>query len=526
MNDKSQVQFGYKRRSSNWTSLRLLNIFRVSVAAIFFAQSFLSSSPLIYIHNLSLYAWTSFAYLLLSLVMTLAAWIERRNFQLQVTLQTYIDIIAIVLLMHACGGISSGLGMLLIISIAISGLLGKNSLATIFASLASVLLLSEYSYTSFYSISSGSSTQVGLLGAALFATALVTQTLTKRISSSEAVIKQQKLDVANLAALNSEILQNMQSGVIALDSHDQVRHINDIARNMLQINDDIKIPFSLRQQLPEIYQSLKHWHDDISESKILLPTQNGDNNIQVYFQDMHSTSHKGTLIFLDDVSKIKHQMQQSKLASLGQLTANIAHEIRNPLAAISHAAQLMTENEDLPDMEKRLTQIVSQHSDRINDIIEDIMQLSRGSVPSQDKIILNVWIQHFIDAFCLTGENKQECFDLQIESEQLEVIFDSGHLSRILTNLCSNAKHHSNSDAPITIRISQDDHQITHIEVADRGKAISNAQMDKIFEPFYTTSSKGSGLGLYIVSQLCELNGAQIKVTRNEYGGTSFIISK
>lgn len=526
MSDHSHVQFGFKKRSSNWTSLRLLNIFRVAVAAIFFAQSFLSSSPLIHIQDLSLYAWTSFVYLLLSLVMTLAAWIDRRNFQHQVTLQTYIDIIAIILLMHACGGISSGLGTLLIISIAISGLLGKNSLATIFASLASVLLLSEYIYNSFYSLSSGSSTQVGLLGAALFATALVTQTLTKRISSSEAVIKQQKLDVANLAALNSEILQNMQSGVIALDSLDQVRHINDIARRMLQIGADLEIPFKTRKHLPQIQQALKRWRNDTSESRILLPSETGNNNIQVYFQDMHSTSHKGTLIFLEDVSKIKHQMQQSKLASLGQLTANIAHEIRNPLAAITHAAQLMAENKDLPEMEKRLTQIVSQHSERINAIIEDIMQISRGRVASEDKILLNDWIHHFIDAFCLSGEAEKDCFDLQIESDPLEVIFDSGHLNRILTNLCSNAKIHSQSDTPITIRISQDERQLTHIEVADRGKGISNEQMDKIFEPFYTTSSKGSGLGLYIVSQLCELNNAQIRVSRNEYGGTSFIISK
>jgi two-component system, NtrC family, sensor histidine kinase PilS len=526
MSDKSHVQFGFKKRSSNWTSLRLLNIFRIGVAAIFFAQSFLSSSPLIYIQDLSLYAWTSFAYLLLSLVMTLAAWIERRNFQLQVTLQTYIDIIAIVLLMHACGGISSGLGTLLIITIAISGLLGKHSLATIFASLASVLLLTEYIYSSFYVSSGSSSTQVGLLGAALFATALVTQTLTKRISSSEAVIKQQKLDVANLAALNSEILQNMQSGVIALDSLDQVRHINDIARNMLKITDDLEIPFKTQKHLPLIYQALKRWRDDVSESRILLPSEIGDDNIQVYFQDMHSTSHKGTLIFLDDVSKIKHQMQQSKLASLGQLTANIAHEIRNPLAAISHAAQLMAENEDLPDMEKRLTQIVGQHSERINAIIEDIMQISRGRIASQDKILLNDWILHFIDAFCLSGEAEKGCFDLQIENEHIEVVFDSGHLNRILTNLCSNAKSHSNSDSPITIRVSLDERQVTHIEVADQGKGISNEQMDKIFEPFYTTSSKGSGLGLYIVSQLCELNNAQIKVSRNGYGGTSFIISK
>ncbi len=526
MPNRQKVQFGYKQRSSNWTSLRLLNIFRVGVAAIFFAQSFLSSSPLVYIQNLSLYAWTSFIYLLLALVMMLASWIERRNFQLQITLQTYIDIIAIILIMHACGGISSGLGMLLIISIAISGLLGKDSLGTTFASLASVGLLSEFAYSSLYSNTTGTSTQVGLLGAALFATALVTQTLTKRIRSSEAVIEKQKLDVANLAALNSEILQNMQSGVIALDSLHQVRHINDIARDMLILKDSIEIPFSLKQRFPDIHHALHKWRENSSESNSLLTTESGRSNIQISFRDMHSASHRGTLIFLDDVSKIKHQMQQSKLASLGQLTANIAHEIRNPLGAISHAAQLLAENEELPDMEKRLTQIVTQHSERINAIIEDIMQISRGRVASQDKIIINDWIKHFIEAFCLGEEASKECFDLQLEDERLEVVFDSGHLNRILTNLCSNAKTHSKTDEPVIIKFSQDEQQVTTIEVADKGEGISNEQMDKIFEPFYTTSHKGSGLGLYIVSQLCELNDAQIKVCRNEFGGTSFIISK
>lgn len=522
----TSAHFGFRPRNNNWTSLRLLNVFRVGFAASFFAQSFLESSPLIYIRELSLYAWTSFAYLLLALVMTLAAWIDRRNFQLQITLQIYIDIIAIILLMHASGGISSGLGMLLIIAIAISGLLGKNSLATIFASLASVGLLAEYLYSSMSSHSSGTSTQVGLLGAALFATALVTQTLSKRISTSEALIQQQRLDVANLAAINSEILQNMQSGVLALDQNDQVRHINDIARDMLQLNSDLQPPLDTRLHIPEIHRALQAWKQNPSEAKSILSTEIGRNNIQINFHDMLSKSHRGTLIFLDDVSRIKHQMQQSKLASLGQLTANIAHEIRNPLSAITHAAQLLAENPDLPDTEKRLTQIVTQHSSRINDIIEDIMQISRGRVANQDSIVINDWIIHFVDAFCLSGEAQQDCFDLLIKAPDIHLIFDSGHLNRILTNLCSNAKTHGSADFPITIKISQDEHQTTYIEVADRGKGISDEQMDKIFEPFYTTGHKGSGLGLYIVSQLCELNGAQVKVSRNEFGGTSFIISK
>ena len=120
------LPFGFTPRSNNWTSLRLLNVDRVAVASIFFSQAFLDESPLIQITSLLLYAWTSFGYLLAALVMLLSSWIERRYFEFQIHIQTYLDILAIILLMHACGGINSGLGMLLIITIAISGLLGKN----------------------------------------------------------------------------------------------------------------------------------------------------------------------------------------------------------------------------------------------------------------------------------------------------------------------------------------------------------------------------------------------------------------
>jgi two-component system sensor histidine kinase PilS (NtrC family) len=529
MSDKQSIKFGFKPRSRNWTSLRLLNVFRVAVAAIFFSQSFILESPLLKIVNLSLYAWTSFGYLLVALVIFLASWIERRNFQLQVTIQTYIDIIAIILIMHACGGIGSGLGMLLIISIAVIGLLGKDSLATVFASLATVGLLAEYSYSVNSSIASGTSTQVGLLGAALFATALVTQHLTQRIRRSEELIQQQKLDVANLSAINAEILENMQSGVLALDNLDQVRHINDTAKSMLkpqfaEYKEGLRVPFDASEVLPEIYRALNDWRESPQSANRLISSGRGSSDIQAGFHELRSRSHQGTLVFLDDLSRIKHEMQQSKLAALGHLTANIAHEIRNPLGAISHAAQLLAENKELPATEIRLTEIIKQHSNRINHIIEDIMQISRGHVASKDTMQLQDWMSRFIESFCLGSDIDKECIQLEIDTQVSEIHFDAGHLNRILTNLCNNARSHGHSDLPLYIKIYQDENQSLCIEVADQGKGIDAEERDKIFEPFYTTSHKGSGLGLYIVSQLCELNDAEIVVTSNEYGGSSFII--
>lgn len=531
MSPPPEVKFGFKPRSENWTSLRLINIFRVAFSAIFFSQSFLDSSPLLNISSLYLYAWTSFGYLLLSLVIMLSSWIDRRNFQLQISLQIYVDIIAIILLMHSCGSISSGLGTLLIIAIAISGLLGKDTSATVFASIASFGLLGEYFYSTNFTFYFASSTQVGLLGAALFATALVTQSLTRKLRSSEALIQQQKLDVANLSVLNAEILQHMQSGVIALDSDDLVRHINDTAKNMLpsrfrNFHRGLAVPFDTQTILPSIYNALLDWRKYPNRSINILTYDRGSNDIQISFHNLHSASHQGTLIYLDDVSTLKQKMQQSKLASLGKLTANIAHEIRNPLGAISHASQLLAENKELPATDRRMTEIIQQHSTRINDIIEDIMQISRGRVASKDHINLKPWIEGFIKSFCLGGEASHDCFKLNIQSDDLSIEFDSSHLNRILTNLCSNARIHGNPELPVHINIYTDENQATCLQIADQGPGIGSKEMDKIFEPFYTTGHKGSGLGLYIVSQLCELNDAKISVTANDLSGTSFTVCK
>lgn len=531
MDNRQTINFGFKPRSDNWTYLRLINVFRVALSALFFSQSFVQDSPLLIIYNLHLYAWSSLAYLLVSIVLMLASWIDRRNFQKQISVQIYIDILAIILLMHSCGSISSGLGTLLIIAIAVTGLLGKDSLATVFASVATIGLLAEHLYSLNYTNYDVSSTRVGMLGMALFATALVTQTLTRSIRSSEVLIQQQKLDVANLSALNTQILENMQSGVIVLDSTDQVRHINDTARKMLltrfnSYNASLSVPFQIQTVLPNIYNALLDWRDTPALSTSLLTYEKGSDDLQISFHKLQSSSHQGTLVYLDDVSRLKHKMQQAKLASLGQLTANIAHEIRNPLGAISHAAQLLEENPQLSATDGRLIEIVKQHSNRINHIIEDVMQISRGRVASKDIIKLKSWIEKFIKNFCLGEESSEDCLQLEIDNDELQLEFDSGHLNRILTNLCSNAKIHGNAEKLVYIKIYENENHSISIEVADQGNSISASEQDKIFEPFYTTSHKGSGLGLYIVSQLCELNDSKISVTTNEYDGTSFIIRK
>jgi two-component system sensor histidine kinase PilS (NtrC family) len=513
----------FKPRSSNWISIQLLNVYRIGLASIFFSQSFVDQSPLLNIVHLALYSWVSLAFLILSLIWILAAKIERRRFEQQVSLQIYSDTFLIILIMHACGGISSGLGMLLIISMGVTSLLGKQSLALIFPSLASLGLLAEYTYSLIYINGySGNSTQVGILGATLFETAIVTHKLTLGLKSSELLVQQKVRDVALLFALNQEIIENLQAGVIILTKQHLVRHINNTARQMLNTTPGSDLPLGHSQ--PKILTALDQWLKSTEPEAPFLPSQTGLNNLQISFRLLISKGQENIMIFLNDVSSIKTSMQQAKLASLGQLTASIAHEIRNPLGAISHAAELLAENKDLPTAEKRMTEIIYQHTGRINHIIEDILKISRGTPTAMEAIDLKQWLPKFIEVFCLNGESNADCFNLDIHIDDSIILFDNGHLNQVMTNLCSNARTHGNTDKPTHIKIYQDQRQALNIEIADEGPGIDQFNLDKIFEPFYTTSHQGSGLGLYIVDQLCELNSANIIARKNLYGGTSFCI--
>ena len=514
---------GYKTRSTNWTSVRLLNVYRLGLSTIFFAQSFISPSPLLNIVNLTLYSWASFAFLILALVWIVAALIERRGFKRQVSLQIYSDTIIIILLMHACGGISSGLGMLLIISVAVTGLLTEQVMAILFASLASLGLLTEHVY-SVINIPgyTGTSTQVGILGASLIATAIVTHNLIMRVRSSEQLIQQRERDVALLSALNQEIIENLQAGVIVLSRNDQIRHINRAALDMLHISN--KTSISMDKDCPKLVAALENWRKTSDEDSTSPSFETGIDNIQVSFRQLESEGQPNTMIFLNDISSIRDSMQQAKLASLGHLTASIAHEIRNPLGAISYAAELLNESEEFGDGDQRMIEIINQHTLRINNIIEDILKISRSGPTVKESIDLRTWLPNFIDRFCQSGLAQSDSFELKFEIENPRLQFDSGHLAQILTNLCTNARVHGDQDKPVIIRIFSTLAYPLCIEIADQGPGIEGEILDKIFEPFYTTSHQGSGLGLYIVGQLCELNNAFISAQINQYNGTSFIL--
>jgi len=230
-----------------------------------------------------------------------------------------------------------------------------------------------------------------------------------------------------------------------------------------------------------------------------------------------------TLIFLEDTAALAQQAQQMKLAALGRLTASIAHEIRNPLGAISHAGQLLAESAHLDSGEQRLTEIIRDHSQRVNTIIENVLQLSRRGQTNPQTLAIAAWLHNFVDELIRCEKLTPEQLTLTIELDTLNVHIDPGHLHQVLWNLTHNALQHGGG--VLELRLGLNAAQQPCLEVLDRGTGIAANVEGEIFEPFFTTAASGTGLGLYLARELCELNRARLSYEPRRGGGSCFRIT-
>jgi two-component system sensor histidine kinase PilS (NtrC family) len=237
----------------------------------------------------------------------------------------------------------------------------------------------------------------------------------------------------------------------------------------------------------------------------------------------------GTLIFLEDATAMARQAQQLQLAALGRLTASIAHEIRNPLGAISHAGQLLAESSNLDEHDHRLTRIIEEQSRRMNTIVENIMQLSRRDRSTPQIIELKPFLHNFAHELCIANNLDDNTIGVNVTPEVLQVRFDPTHLYQILTNLCQNALRYS-EDYPglprVEIRAAMTEETgRPFVDILDHGAGIEPEVVEQIFEPFFTTSTTGTGLGLYISRELAESNQAHLNYEPVATGGSCFRIT-
>jgi two-component system sensor histidine kinase PilS (NtrC family) len=342
--------------------------------------------------------------------------------------------------------------------------------------------------------------------------------LSRRIRKSQLIVENQAQQLATSQQLNAHIISAMHPGVIVLDYHQQIRLINTAAKRLLgdlqpsiETVADLGVPFS---------EALQAWKAE-GKNNIVKQMAPSSPEARLSFHPLGKGLPTGTLVFIYDADKETQHAQDLKLASLGQLTANIAHELRNPLGAVSHAAQLLGESKDLTSEDARLGNMIKQHCDRMNTVIQNVLSLSSRKPAHHQTISLVPWLEQFIKELAIPFIPDPQV-TLHVPQQDILVHIDPTQFTQILINLCENGLRYSlrkNNEATLTIQVHcSGSPPKVFIDILDQGEGIPPSQVSHLFEPFFTTEQTGSGLGLYIARELSQMNGARLDYAPSNQG--------
>jgi two-component system sensor histidine kinase PilS (NtrC family) len=427
------------------------------------------------------------------------------------------DITLLIIMMQASGGLESGFSNLILVPILISNLLVTQSLGYAVAAWTTIAVI----YTQHIIPWSFDEKEVftsGLYGFFCFTLAFLTQTLSSKLNSTLDLTYRQAASITRLRKINKHVLFSLPDAIIACDENDQILLSNEQAQLWFHCSEGQTLPADLLAlgKATNIENLRFEWQGVqlIFNRTPLVNSQEGD-----------------YVLVIKDASHIAAEAQQIKLASLGRLTASIAHEIRNPLSALRHAAQLLAEAPELSKGDIKLTQIIEQHCMRINRTVEDILQISKRSSANSEVIKLKPWLDHFADSF-KQAQGENFALIIKCDSDYL-VSFDPDQLQQVLHNICGNGLRYAllNNPDNAEIRLTAKEHLDGSINLylVDNGSGISEENQKKLFEPFFTTEHTGTGLGLYLCREICEANKASIKYISNtpltEGMGSCFCLS-
>jgi two-component system, NtrC family, sensor histidine kinase PilS len=512
----------------DWKPLQLFNLYRLLSSAIFIVLFISDSLPSVMgKYSPGLFSIVSFWYFASALFSVFTIYYQRPNFYLQVFGLAIVDIIAISLLMHSSGGISSGLGALLVVAVAGCSILTEGRIAFLSAAVATVAILLETTIADFYNLFEVAGyTHAAILGAGFFATAFLAHILAQRIRKSESAAYQHKLYSDELSQLNQQIVAHIRSGIIVLDKENRIRLINEVAQQLLDIKETHTIGTFLFKVMPELAEQFLRWEQGQSGATYWFKTKNLEIEIIASFGRLYQAGQIKALIFLEDATLTMQRAEKIKLPALGRLTASIAHEIRNPLASISQAGQLLAECPELSEQYQPFANIIVEQSNRINRIINSILQISRQCEAEREIIYLNQWITLFVNELRNHYALINNHVELHLCEQSLIIEFDPIQLHQIVWNLCENALRYSQGEKRLQITTGFNvQSKRPFIEIEDFGEGIQIEDVQKIFEPFFTTYSEGTGLGLFISRDLCTANQASLKLIKNSSTGCCFKIN-
>lgn len=500
-----------------WRSLFYFNVYRLLIALLLLLSVVIWGSNLWFgSRDLRLFVVADLAYVVFSIACFVLISV-RRHFDLQLTLQVAADVVFIVLLIYSSGGISSGLGLLLLTALAGAGLISRGRLTLFFAALASIGVLLEHTYETLKLEAPDSQfVQAGLLSSAYFAIAWLAHRLAQYTVASERLAAKREIDLANLEQVNQLVIRDMQDGVLVVDGRGVIRQFNARAERLLG-----PLPaggeVALVEYAPALAAQYEQWRSRAGvDSGAGMPYSSSEN---ARFVPIGGNRELGAVIFIEDQTRVQAQARQLKLAALGRLTANIAHEIRNPLGAISHAAQLLREEPGMGDTAARLITIINENSGRLDRVVNDVLRLNRGERAHRERFRLANFLSGFVEQFSQIEKIDPGVFRVEPAADP-EVLFDRSHLSQVMWNLCRNALRHSRrGPASIVIRFSLErSGSVVKLDVVDDGPGVVAEARAQLFEPFFTTAAGGTGLGLYMAREVCEANGATLDYVETPRG--------
>ena len=513
-----------------WRSLFYFNVYRLAAALVLLAAALTLGDNVPFGANSRIaYLYTDIAYILFGLVAFGTILPRRPYFAVQLTVQISADILFLTVLMHASGGISSGLGLLLLVSLAAVGLISRGRLTLFFAALATIAILVEQTYqVVFLAGSTAQYAQAGLLSIGFFATGWLAHSLAKRAVAIEAIVAQREIDLANLAQVNQLVIQDMQDGVLVVDERGVIRQINSRAETILGPLRRSHREVLLQDYAPTLAARLVQWRRDPGSGFDPLRTLQTHKPTAARFVQAGISRNVGVVIFLEDLTRVQQQAQQLKLASLGRLTANIAHEIRNPLSAINHATELLLEESALRSpSHARMLQIIHDNTQRLDRMVQDVLKLNRRDRAVREHFDLGDYLETFSAEFCEIEKVPANTIGVEAQIEAT-ISFDRSHLNQIMWNLCRNAlRYCRKKSGSIIVSVRPGPRQGTiELNVIDDGTGVAESLRAHLFEPFFTTASSGTGLGLYIAREICEANGATLEYVERSVGAQFRLVCK
>ncbi|MBE0486700.1 ATP-binding protein [Marinobacter sp.] len=453
--------------------------------------------------------------------------------QRHITLSVLLDILVMHALLLASTGITNGLANLVIVSVAAGNILTPSRMGTFYAALAAICSLGISGWAVLaINESADDIVRAGSLGILYFAAAFILQGISRRMIRSEALASSRAKSIVELEQINQQIIQRMRTGILVLDRFGQIRLANAAAEELLYgAAADESAPAHMPRILPRpLKRGLELWLKNTNMRIEPFQASSTSPLLQANFTQLDQERGDQILVFIEDMSKVTQQAQQMKLASLGRLTAGIAHEIRNPLGAISHAAQLMEESPNLDQGDRKMLDIIRRHSKRVNGIIENVLDLSRRRAAKSEQVDVKDWLAEFQNEFQQTQDDGTETIiELLTEKNIPPARFDRSQIEQVMVNLCDNglrySKQQTGQNRIQLIAGATPDGRRAYVDVRDFGPGIASENRNSVFEPFFTTDKAGTGLGLYLARELCEANQAHLSLIEDKQLGCRFRIT-